>query len=94
VQGSIPSLIDTRGVVLIQAGQTDKAVLDLMKAKDSNVRNPNFALHLAWAYRASGQIEKARTQLHKAETLGLKPRALDPLMFAIFQRLQNELSSG
>ena len=93
-QGSMPSLVDTRGVVLIQAGQTDKAVLDLTRAKDSNVRNPNFALHLAWAYQASGQIEKARMELQKAKTLGLKPRALDPLMFAIFQRLQKELSSG
>jgi len=49
---------------------------------------------LAWAYHAKGQNDQARARLQEAEKLGLKPRVLDPLMFAIFQRLQKELSSG
>jgi predicted Zn-dependent protease len=90
-QGPIPSLIDTRAVVLIQAGQLDKAVEDLSTARTSNASKPSFALHLAWAYQAKGQGDKARASLKEAEELGLKPRALDPLELAVYQRLRKEL---
>jgi hypothetical protein len=33
-------------------------------------------------------------QLQEAEQLGLRPRALDPLELAIFQRLRKELARG
>jgi len=93
-EGPTPALIDTRAVVLIRAGQLDKAVEDLTSARTGNARNPSFALHLAWAYHAQGQTAQARTQLREAEKLGLKPRALDPLELAIFQRLLRELPSA
>jgi cellulose synthase operon protein C len=94
VQGPAPSLFDTRAVVLIRAGQFDQALKELSNAKAGNARNPSFALHLAWAYQASGQSDRARTHLQEAEKLGLKPHALDPLESAIFQRLAKALSSG
>jgi Flp pilus assembly protein TadD len=80
--------------VLIRAGQFDQALKELSKAKADNAHNPSFALHLAWAYQAGGQSDRARTQLQEAEKLGLKPHALDPLELAIFQRLAKALSSG
>jgi cellulose synthase operon protein C len=94
VQGPTSSLFDTRAVVLIRAGQFDQALKELSKAKADNAHNPSFALHLAWAYQAGGQSDRARTQLQEAEKLGLKPHALDPLELAIFQRLAKALSSG
>jgi Flp pilus assembly protein TadD len=92
--GPLPSLVDTRAVVRIRAGQLDKAVEDLGDAKAQNAQNPSFALHLAWAYQAKGQSEQARAQLAEATRLGLKAQALDPLELAVFQRLRRELSPG
>ena len=93
-QGPTPSLLDTRAVVLIRAGQLDKAVEDLSTARASDASKPSFALHLAWAYSAKGQSDNARASLKEAEKLGLKPRALDPLELAVFQRLRKELFPG
>jgi cellulose synthase operon protein C len=94
VRGAIPTLVDTRAVVLIRAGQLDQAVDELSSARASNARNPSFALHLAWAYHARGQSDRARAQLREAEKLGLRAGRLDPLELAIFQRLRKELSLG
>jgi cellulose synthase operon protein C len=90
-QGPAPSLIDTRGVVRIRAGQFDKALEELTNARAENGQNPSFALHLAWAYFSNGKRDQARTELQQAEKLGLKLRALDPLEHAVFQRLWKEL---
>ena len=92
IQGETPSLADTRAVACIQLGQIDRAVEELLAIRKQAPQNPSFALHLAWAYHAKGQSDQARTELQNAEKLGLKPRALDPLEFAIFQRLRKELS--
>jgi tetratricopeptide (TPR) repeat protein len=93
-RGPVPALIDTRAVVLIRAGQLDKAVEHLNQAKASNAGNPSFALHLAWAYHAQGRIDQARTELKEAEKLGLRPMALDPLERAIVQKLRHDLFPG
>ena len=93
-QGPAPSLIDTRAVVLIRAGQFDKAIEELTNARVDYGQNASFALHLAWAYHAKGQSDQARMQLQEARKLGLTPGALDPLELAIFQRLRKELSPG
>ncbi len=93
-QGPTPGLLDTRGVVLIQAKRPDEAVADLLTARRNDARDPGFAFHLAWAYEVSGRRDQARQLFDEAQKLGLKPQALDPLMFAIFERLQKELSTG
>jgi Flp pilus assembly protein TadD len=94
IQGEDPSLADTLAVARIQLGQIDQALEDLLAVRKQSPQNPNFALHLAWAYHAKGQTDQARTELQEAEKLGLKPRALDPLELAVLQRLQKELSPG
>jgi tetratricopeptide (TPR) repeat protein len=94
INGPTPSLLDTRAVVLIRAGQIGEALKELSNATAGNPRNATFAFHCAWAYHASGQSDRARTQLQQAEKLGLKPRALGPLESAIFRRLAKELSAG
>jgi Flp pilus assembly protein TadD len=81
-------------VARLQLGQVDRALEDLRAIRKQSPRNPTFALHLAWAYQANGQRDQARMQLQEAEQLGLRPRALDPLELAIFQRLRKELARG
>ena len=92
VRGESPSLTDTCAAARIQLGQVDRAVEDLLAVRKQSPRNPSFALHLAWAYHARGQSDRARAQLQEAEKLGLKASRLDPLELAIFQRLRKELS--
>ena len=94
VVGSDPLLVDTRAVILIQAGQPDRALVELGRARASDPRNPTYALHLAWAYQARGESDRARVQLKEAEQLGLRPGALDPLELPVFQRLRKELVPG
>jgi predicted Zn-dependent protease len=92
IAGETPSLADTRAVARIRLGQVDRAVAELLAIRKQSPQVPSFALHLAWAYHAKGQDHQARTELREAEKLGLKPRTLDPLECAIFQRLRKELS--
>jgi tetratricopeptide (TPR) repeat protein len=94
LEGELPSLVDTRAVARIQLGQLDQVVGDLLAIRKQFPRNPGFALHLAWAYHARGQIEQARRELREAEKLGVSPRTLDPLEFTVFQRLRKNLSPG
>jgi tetratricopeptide (TPR) repeat protein len=94
IQGKAPALADTRAVALIQLGQADRALEDLLQVRKQSPRNPSYALHLAWAYRAKGQDDQARSQLDEADRLGLKLQALDPLERAIVVKLRQELSRG
>jgi tetratricopeptide (TPR) repeat protein len=94
IQGEVPSLADTRAVARIRSGQFDQAVTDLLAIRKQSPSNPSFALHLAWAYYARGQRDRARAEFQEAEKLGLEPRILDPLELAIVQKLRHELSSG
>jgi Flp pilus assembly protein TadD len=92
IAGETPSLADTRAVARIQLGQVDQALAELLAIRKQSPQAPSFAFHLAWAYHAKGQNDQARTELREAEKLGSKPRTLDPLERAIFQRLRKELS--
>ena len=95
VLGENPSLVDTRAVARINSGHFDRAVQELLAIRKQVPRNPSFAhSHLAWAYHAKGQIDQACTELRMAEKLGLKPRVLNPLERAVFERLRKALLRG
>jgi predicted Zn-dependent protease len=94
LQGDALSLADTRAVARIRLGRIDQALDDLVAIRKRAPQNPSYAFHLAWAYLAKGQRERARAQLQEAEKFGLRARRLDPLELAVFQRLQKELSPG
>ena len=91
VAGAVPSLLDTRAVVLIRAGQLDQAVEDLSNARASNAPKPSFALHLAWAYHAEGKTDEARKAFQQAEILGWKPEKSDPLERSLMDKLRQDL---
>jgi Flp pilus assembly protein TadD len=87
VSGENPEFADTRAVARIQLGQFDRAVSDLLALRRQAPSNPSFALHLAWAYHASGQSDRARRELQAAERLGLRVGVLEPLERGILERL-------
>jgi Flp pilus assembly protein TadD len=94
VHGSLPNLVETRGVVLIRANQVDQALRDLRIARAGNPTNPSIALHLAWALLASGDSDQARTELHEAERLGLKAKTADPLSRKVVDTLHQALTAS
>jgi tetratricopeptide (TPR) repeat protein len=91
VMGAIPSLVDTRAVVLIRAGQLDQAILDLNRARSAEPRNPNFALHLAWAYQGKGKSDEARKAFQLAKEMGWTVAKSDPLERILTERWGREL---
>jgi tetratricopeptide (TPR) repeat protein len=78
-QEAVPSLLDTRAVVLIQSGRIDQALVDLTRARSADPKNPNFAVHQAWAYQAKGNTDEARKALKQAKGLGWTIAKCDPL---------------
>src|SRR5262249_39612933 len=69
VAGAVPSLVDTRSVVQIRAGQLDQAIVELDRARAMDPRNPSLALHLAWAYQGQGRLDEARKAFQQARDL-------------------------
>jgi tetratricopeptide (TPR) repeat protein len=94
IRGADPSLVDTRAVVLIRAGQYDRAIQEIRNAQAIEPENPSLAIHLAWAFQAKGQTEEARKQFLRAEEFGRKIQGFDPLERAITQKLRHELFPG
>jgi tetratricopeptide (TPR) repeat protein len=94
VDGPDPTLLDTRAVVLIQQGRLDQAIDQLTRAVADHPAAMSFARHLAWAHEAKGNVEEARKEFSRAESLGLKPLELDPLERAVVEQLRSHLFPG
>ena len=91
IQGPSATLLDTRAVVLIRSGRPDRAAGDLKEARRLNPKNPNPALHLAWAYQVSGQLDEARQVFRQAADLGWSVVKSDPLERKLMEKLQQDL---
>jgi tetratricopeptide (TPR) repeat protein len=92
--GALPSLVDTRAVVLIRAGRFDQALFELGRARVADPRNPSLAIHMAWAYQARGRLDEARRAFRQARELGWRPNTSDPLERPLLDQLGRELTSG
>jgi predicted Zn-dependent protease len=92
IKGPVPTLVDTRAVVLIRAGQIEKAIPILEEAQQRNPGNASLARHLAWAYQQQGNADQARKALHDAEALGEKASKCDPLEQPFLDKLRQDLS--
>ena len=93
--GSLPSLVDTRAVVLIRAGQFDQALSEhWVRVRTADPRNPNLAIHMAWAYQARGRLDEARSAFQQARELGWRLDKSDPLERSHLDQLGRELTSG
>ena len=87
--GMEPSLLDTKGTILVHDGQAPKGVSLLLSAANSQNVDPRYRLHLALAYRETGDFTKAKQELTRA--LNQKIEAL--LLTASDSRLLNELKT-
>jgi Flp pilus assembly protein TadD len=90
--GNLPALVDTRGVVLIQASQFDKALQDIRMARAAEPTNANYSLHLAWAFHSSGNTVEARREFQEAERLGLAAKINDPLSKKVVAAMRQAVS--
>jgi tetratricopeptide (TPR) repeat protein len=91
ISGTSPTLVDTRAVALIRAGQLDRAARELRDAQALAPKNLSLPLHLAWAYQEAGQTDEALKAFGRARELGLKSETRDPLERGIIARLCQQL---
>jgi cellulose synthase operon protein C len=91
IRGPMPSLLDTRAVVLIRSGQPVRAVQDLTRAQELSPGNPSPSLHLAWAYQTNGDLDQARRAFRKAVDLGWKVANSDPLEHKLMEKMRRDL---
>ncbi len=78
ITGPNPSVLDTRGMVLLKLGRADEAAQSF---SDAAAQNPTavFYFHLAEAKRAAGQPNEAEKAWLKAKELGFRKTDLHPL---------------
>jgi tetratricopeptide (TPR) repeat protein len=90
IAGPVPELLDTKGFVLILAGQPEAAISVLADASNSQ-DSSLIRLHSAEAHRLCGNPMRSKDELEKAMSLGLKPGTLHPFDRAVYDRLEAEL---
>jgi tetratricopeptide (TPR) repeat protein len=91
LSGGEPSLLDTKGTILVHNGQATKAITVMESAAFRRNADPRYRLHLAWAYRETGEIAKAKQELSQVLTLSQKANA--PLLSVSDSRLLKDLTS-
>jgi len=74
---ALPRTLDTRGVIFLRLGQTDRAIKDLEAAARGLPSGP-ICFHLARAYLAADRRDEASRALAQATTAGLKLESLQP----------------
>jgi tetratricopeptide (TPR) repeat protein len=89
ITGAEPSLLDTKGTILVQDGQAKNAVAVMESAAYSQNADPRYRLHLALAYRENGDFVKAKKEL----AFVLSQKSNPPQFSAGDSRLLNDLKS-
>jgi tetratricopeptide (TPR) repeat protein len=84
--GPYAELLDTKGVVLLEAGRAAEAVAVLTQASNERPMSDVY-FHLAEAQWRNHDIVAARTTLATAEDAGLDPEKLHPLDRAQYDKL-------
>ncbi len=88
--GRRPELLDTRGTILLNLGQTAEALVDLKEvATDAPTALRLF--HLARAYHANKERDNATRTLRKAKDLGLKIEDMHPVEREVCKKMMSEL---
>jgi tetratricopeptide (TPR) repeat protein len=88
---SAPPLLDTRALVCLQRGETQRALMDLRQALSAGPEDPVYHYHLVRAYEQAGKEPEARKAFEQAERLGLKRGHLDPVEWDEYDRLRKKL---
>jgi len=77
-RGHQPTLLDTKGTILMWAGQTSEAVTLLEAAARGSTTDPRHSFHLALAYSELGAKDHARQELDVALKNRLETQILTP----------------
>jgi tetratricopeptide (TPR) repeat protein len=88
-----PDFLDTRGIVYLINAQPALAVEDLQKAVAINPSSPTKHFHLAQAYLANNDKERARQSLDAAKAKGFTPNSLHVLERQNYQSVLTALGS-
>jgi cellulose synthase operon protein C len=91
-KGPLPEFLDTRGVVYLTSGQSQRAIDDLENAVAVDPSASKY-FHLAQAYLEANKREAAKQSLAKAHTKGLKPTSLHPLEVTAYQEVLSALET-
>ncbi len=94
IAGSNPTLLDTRGAVLMQLDRGNNAVKALQEAVRSQPEKALYYFHLARAYQLTNSHVEAREALERSKALGLNEKTLDPLERDTYRKLHQQVGSG
>jgi predicted Zn-dependent protease len=72
IAGRRPSLLDTKGTILLKIGETKQAIACLEEATASNDADARYYLHLAAAYQQAQRNDDAQRMLAEARAFGLE----------------------
>jgi len=86
LRGPVPSLLDSRALVRMAAGEFREALRDLEAAAASDPR-PVFQYHLALAYHKLGNAGSRAAAMAEAKKRGLTKANLHPLEWGDYQKL-------
>jgi tetratricopeptide (TPR) repeat protein len=92
VKGHEPTLLDTKGTILVSRGDTEVAIPLLEAAARGPTADPRHRFHLAMAYSDSGSTEKAREQFELALRNDLESQILTPTDRKLIVRLKSLLN--
>lgn len=88
--GRRPELLDTRGVILLNMGRVDEALVDLKEAA-VDAPNPTRLFHLARAYHTAKDRENATRTMRKAREMGLETESMHPVEQEACKKLLTDL---
>jgi tetratricopeptide (TPR) repeat protein len=86
----LSDFLDTRGVIYLTAGENQNAIKDLLNAVTADP-SPSKYFHLARAYLAANDRDKAKQTLRAAKVKGLAPNGLHPLEQPTYRKVLSEL---
>jgi tetratricopeptide (TPR) repeat protein len=86
-----PGLLDTRAMVYLQTGQTNRAYADLRRALAISPKLTVAYFHLARAYHQDKNEAEAKKAFAQADRLGLKREDVDPVERDEYDRLRRQL---
>lgn len=86
IAGPVPTLLDSRGMVLLEMNRTEEALHDLEQAIEVSPNGVTY-LHLAAAFKRANQDEKSEAAMAQARSVGLDPNMLHPLERARYGEL-------
>ncbi|MEX2175678.1 MAG: tetratricopeptide repeat protein [Pirellulaceae bacterium] len=93
LRGQQPTLLDTKGTILITSGRSTDALSLLEAAARGTKSDPRHKFHLALAYNDAGTSERARQQFETAMKQNLEKQILTPSDKKQIERLKTDLKA-